>query len=347
VRILLAGLVTLAIVVLAAFYLVRRLDRSPLQQALDAVPSASLRVAFTDWKQVRARLGAGSLTTDRAIESVMSRGYDADLTAASSIEDAAVALHDKYGFSPTNAEWEAFAQSRAGAVMVLQLPGDTDMDEIRANLDRLGYQKPSSDDGVWDGGADLVSGIDPTISPELQYVVVDDDDHRVVSSDTRAYAASSAKVVTGDADALGPKAAAVADRAEDPVAAFVWAGDFACEDLSMTSADEGDRSRADRLVAAAGGVDPLSGLLVGMQADRTLDVVMAFADDRQATANLRPRARLFVGPAVAREGSYADDLRLVRSRSEDSTVVLTAKPKERTGFALSEVSSGPVLFATC
>ena len=103
-RILLAGLVTLAIVVLAAFYLVRRLDRSPLQQALDAVPSASLRVAFTDWKQVRARLGAGSLTTDRAIESVMSRGYDADLTAASSIEDAAVALHDKYGFSPTNAE---------------------------------------------------------------------------------------------------------------------------------------------------------------------------------------------------------------------------------------------------
>ncbi len=139
----------------------------------------------------------------------------------------------------------------------------------------------------------------------------------------------------------------MADRAEDPVAAFVWAGDFACEDLSMTSADEGDQSRADRLVAAAGGVDPLSGLLVGMQADRTLDVVMAFADDRQATANLRPRARLFVGPAVAREGSYADDLRLVRSRAEGSTVVLTAKPKEKTGFALSEVSSGPVLFATC
>jgi hypothetical protein len=54
-----------------------------------------------------------------------------------------------------------------------------------------------------------------------------------------------------------------------------------------------------------------------------------------------------VGPAVAREGSYADDLRLVRSRTEGSTVVLTAKPKAKTGFALSEVSSGPVLFATC
>ena len=54
-----------------------------------------------------------------------------------------------------------------------------------------------------------------------------------------------------------------------------------------------------------------------------------------------------MGPAVAREGSYADDLRLVRSRTEGSTVVLTAKPKEKTGFALSEVSSGPLLFATC
>ena len=346
-RIVLAALVTLVLVVLAAVYLVRRLDRSPLQQALDAVPSASLRVAFTDWKQVRERLGPGDLSTDHAIEDFISRGFDADLTAASSIEDAAVALHDKYGFSPTNAEWEAYAQSRAGAVMVLQLPGDADMDEITSNLDRLGYQAPASATGVWDGGADLVSAIDPTITPELQYVVVDADDHLVVTSDTRAYAASSAKVVTGDADGLGSKVEGVADPVEDPVAAYVWAGDFACEDLSMTSADEGDQSRADRLVAAAGGADPLSGLLIAMQADRTLDVVMEFADDRQAAANLRSRARLFVGPAVARAGSYADDLRLVRSRTEGSTVVLTAKPKQKTGFVLSEVSSGPVLFATC
>ena len=88
-RILLAGLVTLVLVVLVTVYLVRRFDRSPLERALDAVPSSSLRVAFTDWKQVRGRLGAGSLTSDRAIESFMSRGYDADLTAASSIEEAA------------------------------------------------------------------------------------------------------------------------------------------------------------------------------------------------------------------------------------------------------------------
>ncbi len=346
-RILLAGLVALVLVALAAGYLVRTLNRSPLEQALDRVPASSLRVAFTDWRQVRERLDAGPLSTDRAIEDFMSRGYDADLTSASSIEEAAVALHDKYGFSPTNADWEAFAQSREGAVMVLQLPDDTDMGRIEANLDRLGYQRPSSDTGVWDGGIDLVAGIDPSISPELQYVVVDADDHLVVTSDSQGYAASSAEVVTGDADALGSKVGELAGRATDPVAGFVWAGDFACEDLSMTSTGEGDQAEADRLVTRAGGVDPLSGLLISMRGDRTLDVVMEFADDRQAEANLRPRASLFVGPAVASEGSYADDLRLTRSRTDGSAVVLTAKPKEKTGFVLSDVSSGPVLFATC
>ena len=94
------------------------------------------------------------------------------------------------------------------------------MDEITSNLDRLGYQEPASETGVWDGGADLVSAIDPTITPELQYVVVDADDHLVVTSDTEGYAASSAKVVTGDADGLGSKVEGVADRVEDPVAAL-------------------------------------------------------------------------------------------------------------------------------
>ncbi len=346
-RILLAGLVALVLVALLTIHLVRTLNRSSLEQALDRVPASSLRVAFTDWQKVRERLDAGPLKTHASIEDFISRGYDADLTAASSIEDATVALHDRYGFSPTNADWEAYAQSRQGAVLVLQLPGDTDMGRIEDNLDRLGYQRPSSDTGVWDGGVDLVAGIDPTITPELQYVVVDADDHLVVTSDTQAYAASSAKVVTGDADALGSKVGGLADHASDPVAGFVWAGDFACEDLSMTKAGEGDQTEGDRLVAKAGGVDPLSGLLITLGADRTLDVVMQFADDRQAKDNLRPRARLFVGPAVATAGSFADDLRLVRSRTAGSAVVLTAKPKEKTGFVLSELSTGPLLFATC
>lgn len=341
-------LAVLALVLVGGFVVVRKLDRSPLDRALDLVPASSLRVGFTDWKKVRARLKPTGLSSAAGIKEFMSRGYDTDLTAASSIDESAAALKAKYGFSPVNADWEAYAQSRKGAVMVLQLPSDTDMSAIQDNLDDLGYHRPSSDTGVWDGGVDLVAQIDPTITPELQYVVVDADKHLVLSSDTHAYAASAARVVTGDAEALGGTSIAdLADRVPDPAAAFLWADDFACEDLSMSHAAKDDQALADRLVAKAGGIDPLSGLVMSIRPSRTLDVAMAFEDSRQARNNLRPRAELVVGQAVGRAGSLADDFTLTRSRTDGPDVVLTLKPREKQGFALSEVNSGPVLFATC
>lgn len=78
----------------------------------------------------------------------MSKGYDSDLTSASSIDESAAALQKRYDFSPVNADWEAYAQSPKGAVMVLQLPSDTDMSAIESNLDGLGYRRPASDTGV-------------------------------------------------------------------------------------------------------------------------------------------------------------------------------------------------------
>jgi hypothetical protein len=347
-RLVVAGVAVMALVLVGGLAVVRKLDRSSLDEALDLVPASSLRVGFTDWKKVRERLKPKGLVSGVEIRDFISRGYDADLTAASSIDESAAALKAKYGFSPVNADWEAYAQSRKGAVMVLKLSSDADMKAIEDKLDGLGYQKPTSDTGVWDGGVDLVAQIDPTITPELQYVVVDADKHLVLSSDTHAYAASAAKVVTGDADSLGDSDLVhLADRVPDPAAAFLWAGDFACEDLSMSQAANDDQALADRLVKKAGGIDPLSGLVMGMRANRTLDVAMAFESSRQATNNLRPRAELVVGQAVGRAGSLAEDFDLTRSRTDGSDVVLTLKPKQKEGFALSEINSGPVLFATC
>ena len=343
-----AVLAVLSLVLVGGFVVVRKLDRSPLDKALGLVPASSLRVSFTDWKQVRERLRPKGLVSRVEIENFMSRGYDTDLTAASSIDESAAALKAKYGFSPVNAEWEAYAQSRQGAVMVLQLRSDTDMKAIEDKLDGLGYDRPSSATGVWNGGVDLVATIDPTITPELQYVVVDADRHLVLSSDTHAYAASAAKVVTGKAKSLSGSALVdLADRVPDPASAFLWADDFACEDLSMSQAANDDRALADRLVTKAGGIDPLSGLLMSMRPDRTVDVAMAFQDSRQAKENLRPRAQLVVGEAVGRGGSLADTFKLTRSRTAGPDVVLTLKPLEKEGFALSEINSGPVLFATC
>ncbi len=346
-RLLVVAVAVVALIVVG-FTVIRQLNRSPLEKALSLVPDSSLRVGFTDWKQIRARLKPQGLVSSAEIDSFISRGYDTDLTAASSIDESAAALQAHYGFSPVNADWEAYAQARSGAVMVLQLPSNTDMTAIQKKLAGLGYHRPSTDTGVWDGGADLVAQIDPTITPELQYIVVDAGRHLVLSSDTHAYVAEAAGVVTGNAKSLGDTSTTdLATRVPDPASAFLWAGGFACQDLSMSQAASDDRALADRLVAKAGGIDPLSGLMMSMQADRTVDVAMAFQDARQANENLRPRAELLVGQAVGRDGSLAETFKLTRSRTEGSDVVLTMKPLRKQGFALSQINSGPVLFATC
>ncbi|MET0999397.1 MAG: hypothetical protein ABWX73_11815, partial [Marmoricola sp.] len=318
--------------------------------AVDAVPARSLRVGFTDWGTVRSRLKArlGTSPDEAEIEAFMSRAYDSDFSAASSIDEAAAALQENYGFGPATAQWEAYAQSRRGATMVLSV-GDADFDELADNLRSLGYKKPKDDDGVWRGGADLVAGIDPTITPELQYVVLLPDSGLVVSSDNAGYAAESARSASGDSPSLGDEDGvhAMVDRLGKPANALVWSGDFACDDLSMSSADSDDQATAEQLVRTAGGVSPLSGLAMGMEPNRTLRVVAHFEDSDQAQQNLRPRARLAVGEAVGRGGSFADTFRLTESRAVGSEVVLDLRPRDRTGFVLSALYDGPVLFATC
>lgn len=98
----------------------------------------------------------------------MGRAYDTDLSAASSIDDSAVALQEHYGCGPANAQWEAFAQGRKGAAMVLRMVDGTDFDTLASRLRALGYDGPEDSAGVWRGGADVVAAVDgagPTSSP--------------------------------------------------------------------------------------------------------------------------------------------------------------------------------------
>jgi hypothetical protein len=329
----------------------RDAHRTDFSQALDTVPRSTLRFAFTDWAAVRRQLGVP--TRDRpsaaTIEKLTSTSYDTDLSAASSIDESAAALQEHFGFSPATARWEAYAQSRAGATMVVRMPDGFDMDRITGHLDDLGFTKPSTATGVWKGGIDLVSAIDPTITPELQYVAVLADRHLVVTSDQEAYARTAAATARGDGASLGDLSSArdLVDPLAEPVAAMFWTRDFACSDLAMSQADSDSQAQGEQLVAQAGGVTPMDGLVMALAADRTLTVAEHFEDDRQARENLRPRAKLAVGDAPGRGGTFSDDLRLVSSRTHGATVLLRLRPKEKTGFVLSALDNGPVLFATC
>ncbi len=345
------ALVLVAGLLVAGVVFWRRHDRNDLEQALHAVPAASKRIAFTDWGVVRREVsaGLGSDPSAGSIDGFIEKAYDRDFTAASSIDSAAVAMHERFGFGPANAQWEAYAQGEKGATMVLKVADGADFDVLADNLRAAGYTKPKEDDGVWDGGVDLVAQLDPTLTPEVQYIALLEDQGLVVTSDSASYAASAAKVASGDGDSSASRSGVtdIADELGDPANAMLWTGDFACDDLAMSRADQGAQDQGDQLVRKAGGVTPLAGLAMAMGPSRTLRVVAHFEDSERAEKNLRPRATLAVGEAPGRGVSFADDFKLTRSKASGSQVVLDLKPRQSTGYVLSSLYDGPVLFATC
>ncbi|MGY2876298.1 hypothetical protein ACVW00_003488 [Marmoricola sp. URHA0025 HA25] len=346
---------TVVVLVLVAVVAGRKVwhdaHRSRLSEALEAVPKGTLRLAFTDWGAVRKELGVPDQAAPSAgtIDKLTNNAYDSDLSAASSIDESTTALQEHFGFSPATVDWEAYAQSRAGATMVVRVPDGFDLDKVTGDLEDLGFTKPASATGVWKGGVDLVASIDPSITPELQYVAVLADRHLVVTSDTEDYAKQAAAAADGRADSLADVGSTrdLVGKLAEPAAAMLWTRDFACEDLAMSQADEDGQAQAETLVTKAGGVHPLSGLVMAMAPDRTLTVGELFESSGQARDDLRPRARLAVGEAPGRGGSFSDDLELISSRTDGSAVLLRLRPKEKSGFVLSALDNGPVLFATC
>jgi hypothetical protein len=329
----------------------RDTHRTDLSRALDVVPRSTLRLAFTDWAAVRRQLGVSDQAhpSDATIQKLTSKAYDTDLSAASSIDESTAALQKHFGFSPATAQWEAYAQSRQGATMVVRMPDGFDLSHVTGHLEDLGFTRPSKDTGVWKGGVDLVAAIDPTITPELQYVAVLADKHLIVTSDEESYAKVAAATALGDQPSLGGVGSTrqLVDKLDEPAAAMVWSRDFACSDLAMSQADQDGQDQAESLVNRAGGVSPLNGLVMALHPDRRLTVAELFESSDQARQNLRPRARLAVGDAPGRGGSFSDDLKLKVSRTEGAAVMLEFQPRQRTGFVLSALDNGPVLFATC
>lgn len=342
-RVLVVGLAVLVLVgvVFAGRAVWQRWDRTPLQEALGYVDAKAMRVSFTDWKQVRADVDAGT-----NVEEWIARGFERDLIAASSIDGSADALSEHFGFSPENADWEVFSQSREGAAMVLRLD-DADFGEIAAKLTEAGFEEPGSDSRVWKGGVDLVASLDGTLTPEVQYVALLEDQGVVVTSDTFEYAAQMAALADGEGSSLGDDSATydMAGHVGAPDAAVLWAGDFACEDLSMSTASADDQQLASQLIAEAGEITPVTGVVIALD-DKRLTVAEQFPDADQARLNLTSRAKLAVGPAVGRSGgTFADELELVSSTASGATMVLEFKALG--DYPLSRHYDGALVFASC
>jgi hypothetical protein len=324
--------------------------RSDLERALAYAPSETARYSWTDWSGVRRELDADLDDRSSAddVEAFLSDGFDADLTSGSAMVDSAAVLQEAFGFSPADVDWELLAQSDTGSVLIAGLPDDLDTGALGDGFEALGYKRPEDDDGVWNGGEELVARITGstggTLSPQFQYLALDADRHLLLASDSGPYLRDAVGDLDDDLDDHGLRDVAAA--VSEPLSAAVYTGDFACKSLAMAQADADDQSTADQLVAQAGGVDPMTGFAMAVEPDRRVRVAMAFESDDQARRNADSRSELASGPAPGQGGDFAERFTLGSVTADGSVVRMELKPVDDSPV-LSDLSTGPVLFATC
>lgn len=308
-------------------------DDTRFEQAAAYAPSDAERLSWTDWAAVRKQVGSD-----------LDSAYDADLSSASALVESAPVLRSKFGFSPANADWELFSQSAEGAVVIVKLPDGAAIDAVADHLDDLGFTRPGRDTGVWAGGDTLLPEIGDNLTPELQYVALDADEGLVLTSDAATYLQQVVDGL-GDEQISEPMRSVVAASGE-PLSAAVYDGDNVCSKLAMSQADADDQATADRLIDEAGTVDPLTAYALSAQPGGDVRAVMAFADGGQARANADSRATLAAGPAPGQGGDFSERFSVESATAEGDLVTLDLRPREG-AYVFSDLSSGPVLFATC
>jgi hypothetical protein len=330
----------------AAFLLFRGGDRTSFAWAVDHAPAGTQRLSWTDWAAVRAHEGADLTERSSAadVRRFLDRAFDDDLSSASALVTSTPVLQQRFGFSPATVDWELFSQSDRGAVVTLHLPS-ADLDDVADHLRELGYAEPEDAAGVWEGGADLLARISSSLTPELAYVALDRDDSVLLTSDSASFLRLATAAVTGDGDAVSGLDGVV-DDAGEPVSAAVFSGDYACSALAMEHAGASDQAQGRRLVAAAGEVNPYAAFAMSYQPDGTVRVTFEFDSSEAARTNADSRATLARGAAPGQGGTFGERFGVDSVTARGPLVVMSLTPKADASV-LSDLTAGPVLFATC
>lgn len=346
----LAAAVVVALVAAALVWWTLRGPSGPYADALDTLGEGTLRSTFTDWSRVEEEVDVPGVEEARdpaAVNDFLSRAYDADLVTGSSQLDVIRGLALTYGYTPEQAEWEAYGQSREGAVDVLKMTDEVDFEEVARNLEEAGYEQPEEDDGVWRGSGDLVVEFESPMTTLQINVLLLADERLILTSDSVDYLEDTRAVIRGDAPSLRdvPGVDPLVGTVEQAVSAQLWARDFACEDLAMTKADAVDRDEGARLVEQAGGVHPLDGLVVARTGGEDATIAMWFDSEADADDDLQPRTDLAQGPAPGQGGDFTERFTVEGSRVDGQLVTMRVRAVSQS--LLGDLGQGPVLFAAC
>lgn len=311
-------------------------------------PSGSHRLAWTDWAGVRRELDAdlSAKSTGRQVARFLDRGFESDLTSTSALVTSAPTLQQKYGVSPATLEWELLAQGGKGQVILMGLPESLDLDTLRATLEKLGYVAPDTKSGTWIGSPELLLDIG-SLTQEMAYLRIDEEHRVLAASDVQDYLGTWQKTQRGDdrGDGIADALAAYDDE-DAPLAGVAFSGDYVCGELAMSKADDADQTEAAELIADAGEVHPLRGYGMAALAGGSVRVAMAFESEDAARTDADSRSALAAGPAPGQGGTFPDRFDLGKVVADERLVTMNLAPVDGS-FVLSDLSDGPVLFATC
>jgi len=343
------ALIVLALAAVSAAVIVTRSqdddERTDLQMAMAMAPDNGQRFSWTRWAGVRAELGL-DLTGDSSPEDVaelLEVGFDADLTSTSALVASAEVMQESFGFSPATLEWELFTQSETGASIIMKPSVGTDVATIADRLRAIGYVEPPEPDGVWSSDANTVA-VSAQVTPELAFLSLDAGAGLIIASDTSAGA--SAAIASAAADTSAALPAELVGAVGDPLSAALYSGAQVCGALAMANADPTEQNQADALIAQAGEVNPLTGFALAAEPGGGVRVAMSFESESLARTNADTRAALASGPAPGQGGDFSDRFALGAVTADGTVVTMDLEPVDG-AYVVSDLSTGPVLFATC
>jgi hypothetical protein len=309
--------------------------RPDLSAALATLPTDVRTVGFTDWPAIRDGVGAGEASSR-------------DLVTRSVVAGQADVLEEVLGWSPSDVDWEVYAQTNQADHVTVRLTRSVSFDRIRTKLRASGYRESGR---LWTLAEDSVASKGLT---DIETVVALVPRQRlVVLTSAPAPARTVLRVIDGDARSLAGVRAA-ADTAEalagnDTV--LLQSGRDACKDTAVVNDPDAER-QARTALQRAGSLAPYvySGRALrdeggsGFGAQHVV-FAMTFASPATAWNQAAVRTELATGPFIGRQGRISETLRDPDVRVHDSTLRMAFDHDPDTDVFMT--GTGPVLFASC